>query len=76
MRLLPSACALLLVTADVLAQSGAGTLSGTVTDPNGMAVATAQVQLKNAETGATQTTTTTGNGPTASRAFRPAPMTW
>src|SRR5579864_5890271 len=55
---------LLLVLSGILAfgQAGRGSISGTVTDPNGAVVAGAQVVLLNPATGVTQHTVTSGAG--------------
>ena len=46
----------------MLAQTDRGTVTGTVSDPAGAVVASANVQAKNAESGASYEAATTGTG--------------
>ena len=43
-------------------QGGNGTITGTITDPTGLAIAGATIQAKNAETGAAYTAASTASG--------------
>jgi hypothetical protein len=62
MRSLRTAVMSLLFCALVVAQGAPATLSGMVSDPNGMPVATAHVRVTNTQTGAIYTATSTGDG--------------
>src|ERR1051326_8313126 len=61
-RLVQVFCALFLLTGGVFGQTTTGTLLGTLVDPVDAAVPGAQVELKNAATGATATTSTGAEG--------------
>ena len=52
----------LLVSRFVFAQSDRGTITGTVADPAGAVVASAQIQLRNTETGVAYETESTATG--------------
>ncbi len=52
MRLIQTSLCLLLLASAALAQSDRGTITGTVTDSTGAVIANAQIQAKQAETGA------------------------
>ncbi len=43
-------------------QGGTGTITGTITDPTGLAIAGATIQARNAETGAVYTAASTASG--------------
>ena len=62
MRFLRNVIYLLLLASAALAQSDRGTITGSVTDPTGAAVANAQIQAKQLETGALFPTTSTATG--------------
>jgi hypothetical protein len=62
MNWLRTALCTALLAARVVAQTGLATVTGTVADPNGSAVALAVVQLRNAETGTTYKATTSATG--------------
>ncbi|MEO8726159.1 MAG: carboxypeptidase regulatory-like domain-containing protein [Acidobacteriaceae bacterium] len=61
-RILTFAVLLLIGTALAFAQQETGTVSGTVTDPQGAVVPNAQITLTNVGTNQTRTTTTNANG--------------
>ena len=61
-RFLAVLACLLLVSAPALAQSGRGTITGTITDPSGAGVPGAEVTATNTETGAQIRTVTTDVG--------------
>src|ERR1700732_4384099 len=52
MRLSPRAIWLLVFAAAVFAQSDRGTITGTITDPGGLVIANAPVEVRNVDTGA------------------------
>ena len=55
--------AMVLFSGALVAQTtGAGTITGTVTDPNGAAVPAAMIEVRNANTGGTQALATNGAG--------------
>ena len=62
MRFFQTTMSLLIFASAVLAQSDRGTITGTVTDPTGAAIASASIQAKQVETGALFPTTSTATG--------------
>src|SRR5262245_22433896 len=61
--MLRSFTTLVLLTAGILlAQSNQGTITGTISDPAGAVVPTAQIEVKNAETGLVYRGGTSGSG--------------
>src|SRR3712207_1265784 len=71
---LRAGCAALLIAAFALAataQSNKGTITGTVTDPNGAVVKDAKVTATNAATGETREATTSDDGTYAIPALEP-----
>ena len=52
MRLLSTAVCLFLVALPVFAQGDRGTVTGTITDPGGLVIAAAPIEVRNVETGA------------------------
>src|SRR5256885_17163853 len=55
-------CILALCAGSLLAQGGAGELTGQVTDPSGAVISGATVKLSNAATGDVKSTTTSSGG--------------
>src|SRR5579863_3518370 len=53
---------LLLVAAPMFGQGGTGTITGTITDPTGLAVAGATIEAKNVETGVVYSAASTAAG--------------
>jgi hypothetical protein len=62
MRFIQTSLCLLLLASAALAQSDRGTITGTVTDSTGAVIANAQIQAKQAETGALFPTVSTDTG--------------
>jgi Carboxypeptidase regulatory-like domain/TonB dependent receptor len=62
MRFIQRTLCMLLLASLAFAQSDRGTITGTVTDPAGAAIANAQIQAKQLETGALFPTASTGTG--------------
>ena len=62
MRLAAAALCLLSAAAAAFGQAGAGTITGTVIDPTGAAIANAQIEVRNTQTGAIYPTVSTNTG--------------